>query len=152
MKTFILVLLVAIGGFANASSSGSIQELNWMAGQWRGDYHGAVMDAFYSEPAGQMILGQTKISSGDQVEFFEFEKIVQVNDTIELTPMPFGQIDVTFGLKEITKNRVVFENPQHDFPTRIIYELKESGDLFARIEGMQNGSPASEDFLFSKVK
>lgn len=137
---------------AHAGPGAKVSDLDWMAGNWIGDSQGLPMEAYYTTSLGGIILGQTKISNGNAVEFFEFEKIEQVNDSLVLQPMPFGQSGVTFDLKEMTSSRVVFENPQHDFPTRIIYELKANGQLLGRIEGTQNGQSVAQDFLFSKVK
>ena len=47
--------------------------------------------------------------------------------------------------------RVVFENPTHDFPQRIIY-WKDGADLRARIEGTQNGKEGSQEWRWSPVK
>ncbi len=144
------VLFSAIA--AHAGPTAKVSDLDWMAGNWIGDAQGLPMEAYYTTSSGGIILGQTKISNGNATEFFEFEKIEQVNDTLVIQPMPFGKPGVIFDLKETGSNRVVFENPQHDFPTRIIYELKANGQLLGRIEGTQNGQSVAQDFLFSRAK
>lgn len=50
-----------------------------------------------------------------------------------------------FPLKELSGARVVFENPTHVFPQRIIY-WKDGQHLRASIEGTANGKPASEEW------
>jgi hypothetical protein len=47
--------------------------------------------------------------------------------------------------------RVVFENPAHDFPQRVIY-WKDGNDLCARIEGTMNGKAESEEWKWSPGK
>jgi len=39
----------------------------------------------------------------------------------------------------MSADEVVFENPQHDFPTRIIYRRNPDGSLLAAIEGDRGG-------------
>lgn len=135
LKLTCLMLATLIVSTANAATS-SIQELGWMTGHWTETYQGQKMEAHYSNPDGNMILGMTKILKAQGgVEFFEFEQFEQTNGNLILWPMPFGKAGVEFSIKEQTKNRVIFENPSHDFPTRIIYELKLNGQLLARIEG-----------------
>jgi hypothetical protein len=34
----------------------------------------------------------------------------------------------------------VFENPQHDFPIRVMYRREKTGGLLAAIEGNRNGT------------
>ena len=50
------------------------------------------------------------------------------------------------------KQEAVFENPEHDFPQRIICRLGDDGSLNARIEGKRNGKEKEMDFLMKRVK
>ncbi len=151
-KRALLLAIAAITLQANASGPSNISALNWMAGSWAGTFQGKPMEAQYSAADGGLILGYTKIINGNQSDFFEFEKFEVVDGTLELTPYPFGKQGVSFPIKTISATKAVFENLQHDFPTRIIYELKENGQLFARIEGHQNGQFVFENFIFNRVK
>ena len=55
-----------------------------------------------------------------------------------------------FKLVKSSPNEAIFENPEHDFPQRIIY--RRSGDkITARIEGTNNGKPAAMDYPFTKA-
>jgi len=47
-------------------------------------------------------------------------------------------------------NSVVFENPEHDFPQRILYRL-DGGMLHARIEGVVDGEPLSSEWTWSRA-
>jgi hypothetical protein len=47
-------------------------------------------------------------------------------------------------------NEVVFENPEHDFPQRIIYRLIANGKLLGRIEGVVDGTERSADFPMTR--
>lgn len=60
--------------------------------------------------------------------------------------------EVQFPLKEISSDgkRFVFENPEHDFPQRIIYFFSSAGKLSARVEGEMNGKIAAENYSFRK--
>ena len=49
-------------------------------------------------------------------------------------------------------NEVVFENPQHDFPQRIIYSLKDGGRLTAAIEGTKNGKTRRVELNYQQTK
>jgi hypothetical protein len=80
---------------------------------------------------------------------FEFLRIEQKGDEIVYLSMPNGRSPATpFPLKEVSGTRVVFENPTHDFPQRIIY-WKDGADLRARIEGTQNGKEGSMEWRWS---
>ena len=51
----------------------------------------------------------------------------------------------------LSEGEVVFENPGHDFPQRIIYSLKAGGNLEARIEGEAKGEARTVDFSMKRL-
>jgi hypothetical protein len=59
---------------------------------------------------------------------------------------------VIFKYKEKKNNDLVFENPNHDFPQRIIYSIPKADSFKARIEGNKDGSYLEESFNFVRVK
>lgn len=148
----LLLITSAVAMPAHGTELNDINALSWMSGSWVGSFHGRPMEAQYSSANGGVIVGYTKIYNGDQSEFFEFEKFQVVDGRIELSPSPFGHQGVPFAIQSISATKAVFENPQHDFPNRIIYELKPNGEMFARIEGQKNGQFVFENFNFQRVK
>jgi hypothetical protein len=46
----------------------------------------------------------------------------------------------------------VFENPQHDFPQRIIYKRDGADGLKARIEGESKGKPKAFDYPMQRTQ
>lgn len=59
---------------------------------------------------------------------------------------------VVFKYKEFIDNEFRFENPEHDYPQRIVYKKINSNKLYARIEGNNNGKAQQDSFLFTKLK
>lgn len=59
---------------------------------------------------------------------------------------------VYFKMTRQDSATTVFENPKHDFPTRIIYHQITADSLHARIEGLRKGKEAGVDFVFGRVK
>ena len=69
--------------------------------------------------------------------------------TYGLYPVRFGGV---ISLRENEQRfRAVFENPAHDFPTRIVYE-REGEILSARIEGEMEGRPVSMGWRFRSAE
>jgi hypothetical protein len=82
---------------------------------------------------------------------FEFLRIETAKDgRIVYLASPQGRPPTPFWLSEAASKRVVFENKEHDFPTRILYWLDASGALHARIEGNLKGQPAQEEWVWTK--
>jgi hypothetical protein len=51
-----------------------------------------------------------------------------------------------FLLTELSASRAVFDNPRHDYPKRIVYELAADGSLGATAGFMKGGTPRRLDF------
>jgi hypothetical protein len=56
-----------------------------------------------------------------------------------------------FLLRTWEGGKAVFENPAHDFPQRVIYDLSQSDRLDARIEGAQDGRAMAYDYPYRRV-
>ena len=124
----------------------ALESLAWMAGSWSGTSRGIEMEEHWTAPKGNSMIGIHRDVAKGRTMAFEFLRIEQQGDQIVYLSMPNGRSPATpFPLKEVSGTRVVFENPAHDFPQRIIY-WKDGNDLRARIEGTMNGKAGSEEW------
>ena len=53
-----------------------------------------------------------------------------------------------FTAVRVTEREAIFENPTHDFPTRITYRLQADGGLLAVAEGRANGQTRALEFPY----
>ena len=124
----------------------TLADLAWMAGSWQGVTEGVEMEEHWTAPKGGSMIGIHRDVAKGRTMSFEFLRIEMQKEQIVYLSMPGGRSPATpFPLKEISSARVVFENPAHDFPQRIIY-WKDGSDLRARIEGTMNGKAGSEEW------
>jgi hypothetical protein len=65
--------------------------------------------------------------------------------------LPSGQRETTFVASAVAKDSVTFENPQHDFPQKVIYRLESADRLIGRIEGTRAGTLRGSDFPLRRV-
>jgi hypothetical protein len=147
-----LLVLAVIGsllGRASQAPKPALNDLAWLAGSWTGSTGGADMEEHWTAPRGNSMIGMHRDVGKGRTLSFEFLRIEQQGQQIVYLSMPNGRSPATpFPLKEASANRVVFENPAHDFPQRIIY-WKDGNDLRARIEGTINGKAGSEEWRWS---
>jgi len=152
MKPLIALALVASLFDRTAQTANpTLNDLAWMAGSWSGTTARGVveMEEHWTAPKGNSMIGIHRDVAGGKTRLFEFLRIEQQADQIVYLSMPNGRSPATpFPLKEVSGTRVVFENPTHDFPQRIIY-WKDGNDLRARIEGTMNGKPGSQEWTWS---
>lgn len=92
------------------------------------------------------------VANGKTVEF-EFTQIRQeASGEIFFIAKPSGQPEATFKMIKGSANEVVFENPQHDFPQRVIYRRQGDDRLLGRIEGVGKGKEKSVDFPMTRAR
>ncbi len=130
-----------------------IADLRWMAGCWSQDGRESGSVEQWTAPAGGTMLGMSRTVSGGKTVAFEFLRITEDEDGwIWLVASPSGQETARFKLVNMSANEVIFENPDHDFPQRIIYRLDSDGNLVGRIEGEVNGTARAADFPMTRTK
>ena len=137
------------GRSAEQAAKPTLDSLAWMAGSWSGTDRGIEMEEHWTAPKGNSMIGMHRDVANGKTRLFEFLRIEQRGEEIVYLSMPNGRSPATpFPLKEVAGTRVVFENPKHDFPQRIIY-WKDGADLRARIEGTMNGKEGSQEWKWS---
>lgn len=95
-------------------------------------------------------VGRT-VKNGKTVEF-EFMHIRNNTDgKLVYIALPSGQRETTFTLSALADGAVTFENPQHDFPQRVIYRRLPGDRLAARIEGARGGKERGIDFPMKRI-
>lgn len=129
-----------------AAEKPDLASLSWMAGSWGGEDGGARMEEHWTAPRGGLMLGLHRDVKGEKKAFFEFLRIEAQADGIVYLAMPLGKPATAFKLVESAPSRVVFANPEHDFPQRILYWLTPDGALHARVEGTQGGKTSAEEW------
>lgn len=127
----------------------TIGGMNWLAGAWvgtRGSGGTTSIEERWSPPAGGAMLGVSRRVSRGRMTAFEFLRIVERDSGLLYIAQPGGVLPTEFVLTELDSIHAVFENPRHDYPKRIVYELSPEGGLKATIGFSKGGSPQRLDF------
>jgi len=66
--------------------------------------------------------------------------------------IPVNQTITLFALAEYSENKFIFENEEHDYPQKIIYEFTADGKLNAATEGLTEGELMRRDFNFIRIE
>jgi hypothetical protein len=141
-------------GSAPRPSPGAIADLGWLEGHWVGSDGPVQMEEIWTSAAGGAIVGLHKDVSTRggtaRMLWFEFQRIEGGADGIAYVAQPGGQPPTRFALVEQADRRVVFANPAHDFPQRILYWLDDAGALHARIEGPKDGKTVGQEWTWTR--
>ena len=153
MRTLALpIALVALSLLAgSAAAQPDLKSLAWMAGTWTGTQDGVEMEELWTAPkAGSMLAVHRDVAKGRTVSF-EFLRIEASADGVTYWASPHGKPATPFRQVETGSRRAVFENPDHEFPRRILYWQGDDGSLHAKIEGTRGGKPVSEEWQWRRA-
>ncbi len=147
-----LILLVLAAAGQNKVTE--ITDLDGMAGCWerRDEKKSIFISEQWMKPAGTSILGMGRTVKKGKTTDWEFMRIEKRTDGFFFIAQPKANVEETaFKLISSTLNGVVFENKEHDFPQRVIYNWR-GKTLTGRIEGNNNGKFLGIDFPMSRAK
>ena len=132
----------------------AINQLAWLAGHWRMEKGGRVVDEQWMAPAAGVMLGMARTLVRGKVTEHEFIQIREgPGGALYYIAQPSGQKEAAFQIVSLDPSGAVFENPQHDFPQRIIYSLQPDGSLLAAIEGPgEEGKVRRVEFSYKRVQ
>lgn len=80
------------------------------------------------------MLGVNRTTKDDGGGGFEFLRIAVDGRDVVYFASPGGRTPTPFRLTSQDKGRAVFENPDHDFPQRLTYEVSAGESLRIRVE------------------
>lgn len=143
------MVMLALG--AMAARADTVDQLRWMAGSWASDSAGVRIEEHWTAPYGGLMVGMHRDVIGGRATGFEFFRIRGDSIGLVYLSQPGGRPPHPFRVKELTARSVVFEDPEHDFPQRLMYWLDDRGALHARIEGTMNGKLASENWRWKRT-
>lgn len=120
------------------------ENLAFLAGRWKGTFDHGEWEAVYTSPCGGELLSANKELRDGRVVMIEFEHFRMVDGKLVLTPFPHGKrSNASFALTHFDPKarRAVFANPEHDFPSQIVYHRAAEDRLVIEVSGAQDGRP-----------
>ncbi|HLU38274.1 MAG TPA: DUF6265 family protein [Planctomycetota bacterium] len=123
-----------------------LEAVAFLAGSWVHEDGDGRQEEHWTAPNGGMMLGMARTVRAGKAVGFEHLRIERKGDEVVYHASPQGREPTPFTLQaaESRPGRVVFANPDNDFPKRITYWLDEEGKLHARIDGGDERSRAVE--------
>jgi len=132
------------GMFAmQAAAAVRVEDLAWMSGRWEAaGNEGRWTEEVWSAPRGGVMLGHSRSGRAEgPVREWEFLRLQAGTDGVPVYwGSPGGRPAVDFALVAREGTSATFENPAHDYPQRIRYELR--GDVMVATISAIDGSNA----------
>jgi hypothetical protein len=118
-----------------------LEVLAWLPGAWTGRHGTASIEERWGPTSGGAILGTARTVERGRMVAFEFLRILEQEGTLIYVAQPNGGPATEFTLTEATATRLVFENPAHDYPKRVVYERQGENGLTTEISDTDGGNP-----------
>jgi hypothetical protein len=130
----------------------TLADISWLSGDWQSEPGGKTqIDEHWTTVAGASMFGMSRTVAGEKTVEFEYLRIEQRADGIYYVAHPKARCPGTdFKLTRASATEAVFENPQHDFPKRIIYRKTGADALTASIDGGEGTRAMS--FPYKRIK
>lgn len=130
-----------------------VARMKWLSGCWASVNGEAGSGEQWMPPAGRSMFGMSRTVRDGATVAFEFMRIAEEESgKVVFVAAPSGQQPATFELLSLSDNEVIFENPDHDFPQRVLYRLMPGNLLTGRIEGTVNGAARGIDFPMKRTE
>ena len=119
----------------------------WMTGTWRTMTPNVTSEEMWSAADGTLMIGTHRDIRSGKKTWFEFLRIEKRGDSLVYIAMPGGAPPTEFVATKVEPAKITFENPQHDFPKRILY-WKDGAKLCARVD---DGGEKAQEFCWERV-
>jgi hypothetical protein len=122
-----------------------------MAGCWEHRTNKLVVAEQWSFPRAGMMLGSGQTTRGDSTIEYEHTRIFDRDGKLVYSAQPSGQAPAEFVADSVRGLSVIFSNPAHDFPQRVIYRSLSPDSLLGRVEGLRGGQVRGVNFSYRRV-
>jgi hypothetical protein len=148
-----LLAVVAILATQNMTCRYYFTDLQQLQGTWRvRQQNGGLLYETWNKTGERQMTGKSYKLRGADTVLLEEVLLEADKDGIFYWPLVTNQNQgrVSFKLISGQEKKFVFENKEHDFPQRVIYQFITKDSLHAWVEGTEKGVEKRVDYYFRK--
>lgn len=147
--TVLLVILFTGGN--------KLKDFDWLKGTWQmKKKNGSIIRENWEQLNDSTMSGKSSyVSSSGQETISETLSIIFRNNEYHYVSIVKGQNNnqaVAFRITTFSGKGFIAENPEHDFPKRITYELVNQDSIHAFIDGGPSMPDKKSDFYYARQK
>ena len=133
----------------------AIENANWLIGRWENNSKEGNLSEFWTKENDSTLHGECYFVIEKDTVFGEKVELMQRGNEFIYEASVAKQNNeklVPFKLTKSSETEMVWENPAHDFPNKIVYQKIGKDSLVAEIFGSKDGKPKNEVFKMKKVQ
>lgn len=151
--------LLAMSSQAQTTTTGTLADISFLEGHWLGTYNGGPIEAGWTAPAGNNIMGYIRMIKDDKpalYEVFAFEQTEKGPVALVkhfkpgLIALEEKAVSDRYNFIEAKKNQALFE--KDDISVRIIYERRSQNQLVIQRGKLEDNKWVFIDlFVFNRI-
>ncbi|UCE04090.1 MAG: hypothetical protein JSW67_07950 [Candidatus Latescibacterota bacterium] len=143
-----LIVALSVPTWANELSS-----LHWLAGTWKRDSSRGPIYERWVVLSDRTLEGHSwRAVDGERIDLESLLLVAMGEEIFYISKVLENPYPVPFRLTELEARHAAFENPEHDFPTKILYTRVGNDSLIVSIEGPGPGDETRRiDFPFVRL-
>ena len=134
----------------------TLGKASWLIGEWQNRLPQGQLTEIWTKDNDSTYSARSYFvkTAGDTLHL-EAITLEEKASGVLYTPTVQGQNNnqpVSFKMTSSDENSMTFENPQHDYPSKIVYRRISADSIVAEISGVQRGQPSSESYPMGRRK
>jgi hypothetical protein len=153
----ISVLLLSIVSCKNANKKNKtyeeIEKVSWLIGNWENTTEEGNLSETWKKINDSTLVGESYFIRNKDTLHWESITLLEKEVALLYIPIVTGQNDnkpITFKLTSLTEKEFTFENPAHDYPQKIVYQMVNDSNIVTTISGMQQGKISTESYPMTR--
>ncbi len=155
-NTFIaIIIILCLSAFCVSDNKKVFKKLYALEGTWQMKTKKGFICEEWKKINNNHLQSKGYTISGNDTTITERVTLKRIKNSIVYASTVENQnnkLPIVFTFTKEENNLFIFENPQHDFPKRIVYKLISSDSLNAFIDDGIDSSKKRQYFFYKKVK
>lgn len=131
-----------------------LKKASWFLGNWENNSKETHFKESWNQKNDSCYFAESVVIVEKDTVFYEKMDLYQVQDSLIMKISVKDQNKekpVSFYMTKSSEKELVFENPKHDFPTKIVYTKITNDSMVGSIYGNKDGKEISELFPMKKT-
>lgn len=127
----------------------TFEKTGWLVGTWENTSDDGTLSESWEKINDSLYQGHGYFIKGKDTLHHETIELRQKGDEVSYNVSVKGQNEnkpVAFKMTLANEKQLVFENPSHDYPKKIVYNKITNDSLVAEISGIQQGKSGTEKY------
>jgi hypothetical protein len=131
----LIILFIQLISCQQKTNFSEFEKFDPLIGRWENQTSDGLFSEIWHKENDSLMLAESYFTIGNDTVFAEIMRLEAHKNQLTLIVTTPNQEPVSFYKTSSEKQKWIFENPNHDFPKKITYNLINQDSLYAEISG-----------------